>query len=83
MKRWATMEPVPLLQISSSLCVPRALRFYTSPSRTKYQGICPPVVRNETHFDAGAKFHIPNVAPYIRYQGWVFLPALSSLRPKG
>ncbi|XP_059127939.1 angiotensin-converting enzyme [Peromyscus eremicus] len=35
--------------------------------RTKYQGICPPVVRNETHFDAGAKFHIPNVAPYIRY----------------
>ncbi|XP_023569948.1 angiotensin-converting enzyme isoform X1 [Octodon degus] len=35
--------------------------------RTKYQGICPPVVRNETHFDAGAKFHIPNVTPYIRY----------------
>ncbi|XP_008844827.1 angiotensin-converting enzyme [Nannospalax galili] len=35
--------------------------------RTKYQGICPPVVRKETHFDAGAKFHIPNVMPYIRY----------------
>uniref|UniRef100_H0UWL7 Angiotensin-converting enzyme n=1 Tax=Cavia porcellus TaxID=10141 RepID=H0UWL7_CAVPO len=35
--------------------------------RTKYQGICPPVDRNETHFDAGAKFHIPNVTPYIRY----------------
>ncbi|EDL34253.1 angiotensin I converting enzyme (peptidyl-dipeptidase A) 1, isoform CRA_a [Mus musculus] len=35
--------------------------------RTKYQGICPPVARNETHFDAGAKFHIPNVTPYIRY----------------
>uniref|UniRef100_A0A8C5Z8C3 Angiotensin-converting enzyme n=1 Tax=Marmota marmota marmota TaxID=9994 RepID=A0A8C5Z8C3_MARMA len=35
--------------------------------RTKYQGICPPVVRNETHFDAGAKFHVPNVTPYIRY----------------
>uniref|UniRef100_A0A8C5KSE9 Angiotensin-converting enzyme n=1 Tax=Jaculus jaculus TaxID=51337 RepID=A0A8C5KSE9_JACJA len=35
--------------------------------RTKYQGICPPVIRNETHFDAGAKFHIPNVTPYIRY----------------
>ncbi|XP_051035002.1 angiotensin-converting enzyme isoform X2 [Phodopus roborovskii] len=35
--------------------------------RTKYQGICPPVVRNETQFDAGAKFHIPNGTPYIRY----------------
>ncbi|XP_046530239.1 angiotensin-converting enzyme isoform X2 [Equus quagga] len=35
--------------------------------RTKYQGICPPVLRNETHFDAGAKFHVPNVTPYIRY----------------
>ncbi|EDM06349.1 angiotensin I converting enzyme (peptidyl-dipeptidase A) 1, isoform CRA_b [Rattus norvegicus] len=35
--------------------------------RTKYQGICPPVARNETHFDAGAKFHIPSVTPYIRY----------------
>ncbi|XP_021068150.1 angiotensin-converting enzyme [Mus pahari] len=35
--------------------------------RTKYQGICPPVARNETHFDAGAKFHVPSVTPYIRY----------------
>ncbi|XP_037347809.1 angiotensin-converting enzyme isoform X1 [Talpa occidentalis] len=35
--------------------------------RTRYQGICPPVARNETHFDAGAKFHVPNVTPYIRY----------------
>lgn len=35
--------------------------------RTKYQGVCPPVVRNETHFDAGAKYHVPNVTPYIRY----------------
>uniref|UniRef100_A0A8C9JU00 Angiotensin-converting enzyme n=1 Tax=Panthera tigris altaica TaxID=74533 RepID=A0A8C9JU00_PANTA len=35
--------------------------------RTKYQGICAPIARNETHFDAGAKFHVPNVTPYIRY----------------
>ncbi|XP_051014842.1 angiotensin-converting enzyme [Acomys russatus] len=35
--------------------------------RTKYQGICSPVVRNETHFDAGAKFHVPSMTPYIRY----------------
>uniref|UniRef100_A0A5F8HCZ6 Angiotensin-converting enzyme n=1 Tax=Monodelphis domestica TaxID=13616 RepID=A0A5F8HCZ6_MONDO len=36
-------------------------------SRTKYQGICPPIARNETHFDAGAKYHVPAVTPYIRY----------------
>uniref|UniRef100_A0A8C5N3T6 Angiotensin-converting enzyme n=1 Tax=Leptobrachium leishanense TaxID=445787 RepID=A0A8C5N3T6_9ANUR len=35
--------------------------------RTKYQGICPPVARDETQFDAGAKFHIPGNTPYIRY----------------
>nr|XP_019588537.1 PREDICTED: angiotensin-converting enzyme isoform X1 [Rhinolophus sinicus] len=35
--------------------------------RTKYQGICSPIARNETHFDAGAKFHVPHVTPYIRY----------------
>lgn len=40
---------------------------YQSSSRTKYQGICAPIARNETHFDAGAKFHVPNVTPYIRY----------------
>ncbi|KAM9006207.1 angiotensin-converting enzyme isoform X2 [Sarcophilus harrisii] len=35
--------------------------------RTRYQGICPPITRNETHFDAGAKYHVPAVTPYIRY----------------
>ncbi|KAJ1136665.1 hypothetical protein NDU88_003080 [Pleurodeles waltl] len=35
--------------------------------RTKYQGICPPLARDETQFDAGAKFHIPGNTPYIRY----------------
>uniref|UniRef100_A0A4W3HQC2 Angiotensin-converting enzyme n=1 Tax=Callorhinchus milii TaxID=7868 RepID=A0A4W3HQC2_CALMI len=35
--------------------------------RTKYQGICPPISRNETHFDAGAKYHVPGNTPYIRY----------------
>nr|XP_056719617.1 angiotensin-converting enzyme [Euleptes europaea] len=35
--------------------------------RTKYQGICPPIARNETHFDPGAKYHIPGNTPYIRY----------------
>lgn len=35
--------------------------------RTKYQGICPPVARDETQFDPGAKYHIPGNTPYIRY----------------
>ncbi|XP_032891036.1 angiotensin-converting enzyme isoform X3 [Amblyraja radiata] len=35
--------------------------------RTKYQGICPPLPRNETNFDPGAKYHIPANTPYIRY----------------
>ncbi|XP_018410702.1 PREDICTED: angiotensin-converting enzyme isoform X3 [Nanorana parkeri] len=35
--------------------------------RTKYQGICPPLPRNDVEFDPGAKFHIPGNTPYIRY----------------
>ncbi|NXE97932.1 ACE enzyme, partial [Menura novaehollandiae] len=35
--------------------------------RNKYQGICPPVSRNEDNFDPGAKYHIPGNTPYIRY----------------
>ncbi|NWR92221.1 ACE enzyme, partial [Furnarius figulus] len=35
--------------------------------RTKYQGICAPVPRNESNFDPGAKYHIPGNTPYIRY----------------
>ncbi|MES2291655.1 MAG: M2 family metallopeptidase [Pseudomonadota bacterium] len=35
--------------------------------RLKYQGIVPPVARDETNFDPGAKFHIPGNTPYTRY----------------
>jgi peptidyl-dipeptidase A len=35
--------------------------------RLKYQGIVPPVARDETKFDAGAKYHIPGNTPYTRY----------------
>uniref|UniRef100_A0A663F7S2 Angiotensin-converting enzyme n=1 Tax=Aquila chrysaetos chrysaetos TaxID=223781 RepID=A0A663F7S2_AQUCH len=35
--------------------------------RTKYQGICAPVSRNESNFDPGAKYHVPGNTPYIRY----------------
>jgi peptidyl-dipeptidase A len=35
--------------------------------RLQYQGIIPPVPRDETKFDAGAKYHIPGNTPYTRY----------------
>ncbi len=35
--------------------------------RLKYQGITPPVARDEGDFDAGAKYHIPGNVPYTRY----------------
>jgi peptidyl-dipeptidase A len=35
--------------------------------REEYQGIAPPVERNEADFDPGAKYHIPDNTPYARY----------------
>jgi peptidyl-dipeptidase A len=35
--------------------------------RRKYQGIAPAVPRDETHFDAGAKYHVASNTPYTRY----------------
>jgi peptidyl-dipeptidase A len=35
--------------------------------RLQYQGIKPPVARDETKFDPGAKYHIPAGVPYTRY----------------
>lgn len=35
--------------------------------REKYQKIRSPVKRNENHFDAGAKFHIPGDYQYVAY----------------
>jgi len=35
--------------------------------RMKYQGVVPPVPRSEKDFDPGAKFHISNDVPYVRY----------------
>ncbi len=35
--------------------------------RLQYQGIAPPVPRDETRFDPGAKYHIPATVPYTRY----------------
>ncbi len=35
--------------------------------RLQYQGIKPPVARDETRFDMGAKYHVPAGVPYTRY----------------
>ncbi|KRB79495.1 peptidyl-dipeptidase [Sphingomonas sp. Root710] len=35
--------------------------------RLQYQGIVPPVARDESDFDPGAKYHIPGNTPYARY----------------
>jgi peptidyl-dipeptidase A len=35
--------------------------------RLQYQGIVPPVKRDETRFDPAAKYHIPANVPYTRY----------------
>ncbi|MGE0740909.1 MAG: M2 family metallopeptidase [Hyphomonadaceae bacterium] len=35
--------------------------------RERYQGIRPPNARDETMFDPGAKYHIANNVPYLRY----------------
>ncbi len=35
--------------------------------REQYQGVKAPVERAATHFDPGAKYHVPNNTPYMRY----------------
>ena len=35
--------------------------------RLQYQGVAPPVARDETRFDPGAKYHVPASVPYTRY----------------
>lgn len=35
--------------------------------RRQYQGVKPPLERNEQDFDPGAKYHIPGNTPYTRY----------------
>lgn len=35
--------------------------------RLQYQGIVPPVARDETKFDAGGKYHVAGSVPYTRY----------------
>jgi peptidyl-dipeptidase A len=35
--------------------------------RKEYQGVAPPLARDATDFDAGAKYHVASNTPYMRY----------------
>jgi peptidyl-dipeptidase A len=35
--------------------------------RLKYQGVAPSTARGEEFFDPGAKYHVPDNTPYMRY----------------
>lgn len=64
-----SLAPCLLFLFPSLLHLASSFQFVSSFSvvyRTKYQGICAPVSRNESNFDPGAKYHIPGNTPYIR-----------------
>ncbi len=46
---------------------PQAYESAWNAMRLKYQGIVPPVERDNTRFDPGAKYHVPAAVPYTRY----------------
>ncbi|OYW22015.1 MAG: peptidyl-dipeptidase [Sphingomonas sp. 12-62-6] len=46
---------------------PQAYESAWNAMRLKYQGIVPPVERDDTRFDPGAKYHVPAAVPYTRY----------------
>ncbi len=46
---------------------PKAYESAWNAMRLKYQGIVPPVARDDTRFDPGAKYHVPGAVPYTRY----------------
>jgi peptidyl-dipeptidase A len=35
--------------------------------RLRFQGLIPPIARSNTHFDAGAKYHVISDQDYIKY----------------
>ena len=46
---------------------PQAYESAWNAMRLQYQGIVPPVARDDTRFDPGAKYHVPAAVPYTRY----------------
>jgi peptidyl-dipeptidase A len=54
-------------QVFSGQVAPRDYNKAWWDLRLKYQGVAPPVQRNETDFDPGAKYHVAGNVPYMRY----------------
>jgi peptidyl-dipeptidase A len=53
--------------VSSGQVKPEHYQSAWNALRLQYQGVAPPVPRGEDKFDPGAKYHIPNNVPYMRY----------------
>ncbi|ODM92909.1 Angiotensin-converting enzyme [Orchesella cincta] len=43
------------------------LTYFWVKMRSEFQGVIPPVIRDEMDFDAGSKYHVPDDTPYIAY----------------
>lgn len=54
-------------QVFSGEIEPGQLQAGWDKLRLQYQGIVPPVARDESKFDAGAKYHVAAGVPYTRY----------------
>jgi len=54
-------------QIFSGEIKPDAYQAGWDKLRLQYQGLKPPVARDETRFDAGGKYHVAGSVPYTRY----------------
>ncbi|MFL0587620.1 M2 family metallopeptidase [uncultured Sphingomonas sp.] len=54
-------------QVFSGEIAPGQLQAGWDKLRLQYQGIVPPVPRDESKFDAGAKYHVAAGVPYTRY----------------
>ncbi|AQR75623.1 M2 family metallopeptidase [Sphingomonas sp. LM7] len=54
-------------QIFSGAIKPEGYQAGWDKLRLDYQGLKPPVARDETRFDAGAKYHVAGSVPYTRY----------------
>lgn len=53
--------------VYSGVIKPQGYEAAWNAMRLQYQGIVPPVDRDDTRFDPGAKYHVPAAVPYTRY----------------
>ncbi|MFM9828765.1 MAG: M2 family metallopeptidase, partial [Sphingomonas sp.] len=53
--------------VFSGVITPEGYESAWNALRLQYQGIAPPVARDASRFDPGAKYHVPASVPYTRY----------------